>query len=369
MKRVILSAILATPLAVFCQETYTIEGKVGDLNAPAKVYLSTRGGLDSADIVNGVFKFSGEVERPTAATLVLAHKGEDIRQQREADALNLYLVEGTTTVASADSLSKATLAGTELNKDQGELNVALREVKKLEADLMSFYYGTSDEQRQSPDFEKQVEEKVEAMQSAQLKVQEDFVKTHPSSLVSLYTVSRIDPKRDFEKSKALFEILSNDLRDSEIGKEYRERQDKVAATQVGKIAPEFTQADTTGKPVSLSSFKGKYVLVDFWASWCVPCRQENPNVVAAFNKYKDKNFTVLGVSLDRPNAREAWLGAIKADGLAWTQVSDLKFWENEVAVQYGVRSIPANYLIDPEGKIVAVDLRGEDLVSKLEELL
>ncbi|WP_431215912.1 thioredoxin-like domain-containing protein [Puia sp. P3] len=115
--------------------------------------------------------------------------------------------------------------------------------------------------------------------------------------------------------------------------------------------------------------QGKYVLVDFWASWCVPCRGENPNVVAAFNKYKDRNFTVLGVSLDQPTGKEKWLKAIHDDRLTWTHVSDLKFWNNAVARQYDINSIPANLLLDPEGKIVAKDLHGEELEKKLSEVL
>lgn len=134
------------------------------------------------------------------------------------------------------------------------------------------------------------------------------------------------------------------------------------------MAPEFTQADTSGKAVALHDFRGKYVLVDFWASWCGPCRQENPNVVNAYNQYKDKNFTVLGVSLDRPGAKDAWLNAIHKDNLTWTQVSDLKFWDNEVARQYGIRSIPQNFLIGPDGKIVAKNIRGEALSRKVAEL-
>jgi peroxiredoxin len=132
-------------------------------------------------------------------------------------------------------------------------------------------------------------------------------------------------------------------------------------------APDFTQPGVNGQPVSLSSFKGKYVLLDFWASWCRPCRQDNPNVVKAYNEFKDKNFTVFGVSLDQN--KDAWLQAIQQDGLTWTHASDLKFWSNEAAVLYGVQGIPANFLIDPQGNIVAQDLHGEEIVRTLRNLV
>jgi len=137
--------------------------------------------------------------------------------------------------------------------------------------------------------------------------------------------------------------------------------------KIGSVLPDFKQNDVNGKSVSLSSLKGKYVLVDFWASWCGPCRAENPNVVKTYNQFKDKNFTVLGVSLDQDKTR--WLEAIKKDGLTWTHVSDLKYWNNEVAVQFGIQSIPASFLIDPNGVVIGRDLRGDDLVKTLEKLI
>ncbi len=136
---------------------------------------------------------------------------------------------------------------------------------------------------------------------------------------------------------------------------------------VGMPAPEFIQNDPLGNPVSLSSFRGKYLLIDFWAAWCPPCRAENPKVVSAYQKYNDKGFEVLGVSLDK--SRERWLKAVQDDGLAWTQVSDLKYWSNEAAALYGISSIPSNLLLDPDGVIIKKNLRGDDLHSALAALL
>ena len=142
---------------------------------------------------------------------------------------------------------------------------------------------------------------------------------------------------------------------------------KTSAPTIGSMAPDFTMNDTEGKPFTLSQLKGKYVLVDFWASWCGPCRGENPNVVAAYNQFKNKNFTILGVSLDEN--KEKWLQAIKADKLQWKQVSDLKGWENATVSLYGYDGIPYNVLIDPQGKIIATSLRESALQAKLMEVL
>jgi peroxiredoxin len=195
-----------------------------------------------------------------------------------------------------------------------------------------------------------------------------FITSHPKSIASIWLMmnelrSRLEP----EEFRQLFESLDNSVQESPYGQSVTAYVKSLKANVLNVAADDFSQEDTKGKAVKLSSFRGKYVLVDFWASWCGPCRQENPNVVKAYNKFKDKNFTILGVSLD--DNRDRWLRAINQDGLAWTQVSDLRGWGNEVAVQYGVQSIPTNFLVDPSGKIVARNLRGEELEAKLEQLL
>jgi peroxiredoxin len=176
------------------------------------------------------------------------------------------------------------------------------------------------------------------------------------------------PSPDPNEIEPLLDGLSKGLRETETARSLRNALESLKTTADGAMAPDFEQRDTLGHPVRLSSFRGKYVLLDFWASWCGPCRQENPNIVKAYNRFKSKNFTIVGISLDRQDGEFAWMKAIRADHLDWTQLSDLKFWNNAVAQLYFVQSIPKNFLIDPTGKIVAQDLRGDDLELKLEEI-
>jgi len=159
-------------------------------------------------------------------------------------------------------------------------------------------------------------------------------------------------------------FAKQELANKQMQKQMEQQQGKI---QIGSAAPDITMNDVNDKPFSLSQLRGKYVLVDFWASWCGPCRGENPNVVAAYNRFKDKNFTVLGVSLDKDKA--SWLKAIHDDGLTWQHISDLKYWSSAAVPLYGIDGIPYNVLIDPQGKVIGSSLRGEELMSKLQEVL
>ncbi len=196
----------------------------------------------------------------------------------------------------------------------------------------------------------------------------NYAAFHPASIMGTVALLRyFQVSEDANKTEQLYNAMAPELKSHPLSTYITSQISEAKNVPVGQPLQDFTQADTAGKPVSLSSLRGKFVLIDFWASWCGPCRRENPNVVKAFNKYKDKNFTILGVSLDK--AKHSWVDAIQMDGLNWTQVSDLGYWNNAVAVQFGIRSIPQNYLIDPEGKIVGVNLRGAALQKKLARIL
>lgn len=188
-----------------------------------------------------------------------------------------------------------------------------------------------------------------------------------ASLVSLFALNFIDINTDFDTYDQLAQRFQKEKPDSPNAKALIGRVARIKGVMVGSEAPEIALSDTTGAVVPLSSLRGKYVLLDFWASWCGPCRSENPNVVRMYDKYKDKGFAIYSVSLDKD--KESWVRAIRNDRLTWTHVSDLKYWQSEAAQKYGVQGIPATFLLDKDGKIIAKNLRGPALEQKLEEIL
>lgn len=371
MKKIFLLLIAYMPAVVFAQDSkYNIMGSLGSYNSPAKVYIQYRlngkTNIDSVVLKDGKFQFSGIIGKdPVNAYLLFNSKGSGMNYH---DYKSVYLENGVITVTGTDSLSKAIVAGTKANEDNNRYNLALKGVNDAYNALEAKQNAATPEQKKSAAFEKENNKTEKAIEAQESAINKQFINDNPGSYISLVALEMYAYGADYADIAPLFEGLLPAVKETDAGKKFAERLPKLKAVALGATAPEFAEADTSGKIISLTSFRGKYVLIDFWASWCGPCRQENPNVVKAFNRYKGQNFTIIGVSLDRPGAKDKWLNAIHKDGLNWTQLSDLKFWDSKTAGLYAVRGIPQNFLLDPQGKIIAKNLRGNDLEDKLEEL-
>ncbi|SHN33493.1 TlpA disulfide reductase family protein [Chitinophaga sp. CF418] len=374
--KILMLAVLGAPLASYAQQSYTIKGSVGKLNAPAKAYLTykVKGQriMDSVIIHNGQFTFRGTVGAPKEAHIVVKHDDEPqnpITRPKD-DILPFFIEDKVITITAKDSVHKAVIKGSPANDDNAKVTAILKPYYDKYTVLNEEYKSQPEEKKKDSAYLASLDERANSVQKEIIATKMKYVKanlTHYMALVAFN--STIPPEFDAVAAEKNFNELDEKIRKSDLGEELLARILKVKKTQEGAPAPDFTQTDVNGKAVKLSDFKGKYVLLDFWASWCGPCRRENPNVVKAYNAYKDKGFTVLGVSLDKPGDRDKWLAAIEKDGLPWTQVSDLKAWDNEAAKLYEVNAIPMNFLIDPNGKIIAKYLRGEALEATLKKLL
>jgi peroxiredoxin len=305
--------------------------------------------------------------------LMVDHTGtEGSNPQTASDRRLIYLEKGTITLVADKALEDGTITGSPINKENERYKKFLAPFDEQMDSINKDFGAATDEQRRDTNFTKGLGERFQKAMADKRALMAKFIKENPNSFFSIVALKELSVHNNMNLTilEPMYNGLTPELRNSPAGKEFAASMEKERNLAIGSMAPDFTQNDIHDKPVKLSDFRGKYVLLDFWASWCGPCRQENPVVVKAFNKYKDKNFTVLSVSLDQPGKKDQWLAAIKKDGLeGWTHVSDLKYWSNAVVALYGVRGVPTNFLIDPAGKIVGRNLRGELLEQKLAALL
>ncbi len=351
------------PLALLAQpgvKGFTIQGKLTGIPDGTNIRMVKNGEnteLAAATISNSAFQLKGSVEEPVLCFLFIGNEPRPVEIFVENKKINL--------IGDKEKPGEYTITGSVSHDEFSSFVKTFIPLAQQYSTLAGIINGTMP----GPGRDSLIMTHRNMQDIIQKNI-EKLVAEKPQSPVTAFILSATYAfNEDPLQLEGRFNKLDETVKKTSTGKQLAAMIAESKVGSIGSLAMDFSQADTAGVPVALSSFRGKYVLLDFWASWCGPCRQENPNVVENFNKFSAKNFTVLGVSLDRPGQKERWLEAIKADGLNWTHVSDLQFWNNAVAVMYNVRGIPQNFLLDPEGKIIAKNLRGPALEAKLCEVL
>lgn len=377
MNKLIYCFFLVISVQGFTQNKFILNGELSDIKEPiSRVFIYYRIGgesiTDSVEVKKGKYSFNGFLPEPVLARIRAVYPDSANGKKRppifKRDYAAVFLEPSAIYVTNTDSFSNIIVRGSQSNIAYLQLEEKTKEISAKEEALSKKYaelYRAKDEEGM-----KKMEVQFDSLSTGRRKIYKSYLENNPKSPLALFALNQfagwdINP----EEVEPLFSLLPESAQGLPSGRELKEKVEIAKKTGIGRFALDFTQNDTLGNPITLSSFKGRYILIDFWASWCGPCRKENPYIVRAYNKYRGKGFHVLGVSLDQPNAKEKWIKAIHDDNLTWTHVSDLQYWKNAVAVQYGIQAIPQNFLVDPQGKIVAKNLNGEKLEKKLGELL
>ncbi|MFO8235356.1 MAG: TlpA disulfide reductase family protein [Bacteroidales bacterium] len=365
MKKLFIYFLPILFIAISCgkEPAYKISGVIEGLG-DSYVYLEKEKDfewvkVDSVKAESGEFSFSGTQEHPEMVLLKF-----DVV---DTDPVSIFIENTDIKIqGSLDNEDELEITGSESQKEYEKF---LSKIDNYDKEIEELYREFHDKKEEG-DNEKseQIEEEYMAVLDNKIEFIKDFVWEHTESTISPFiTSNQLFPYIEYEELDSLYSDLTPSVKETKYGKRLKERRDILSDVQIGKPFIDFTLPNPEGEEITFSDYVGDdYVLLDFWASWCNPCRQENPILVENYRKFNDEGFEIVGVSLDQN--KDAWIKAIENDEINWPQASNLNGWENEPRKEYGVMAIPANFLIDEEGRIVAKDLRGEELTDKLEEI-